>query len=60
MARCRTGCFSCTSLGLTVLTLMIARITTRLRGAPPPAPSLSPAERMISAATHHAMYLLLA
>jgi cytochrome b561 len=48
------------SFGLTVLTLMIARIATRLRGAPPPEPSLAPAERMISAATHHAMYLLLA
>ena len=49
------------SFGLTVLTLMIARIATRLRGAPPPpAPSLTLAERMISAATHHAMYLLLA
>ncbi len=48
------------SFGLTVLALMITRIATRLRGAPPPAPSLTPAERMISAATHHAMYLLLA
>ena len=48
------------SFGLTVLALIIARIARRLRGAPPPAPSLTPAERMISAATHHAMYLLLA
>ena len=48
------------SFGLTVLALMIARIATRLRGAPPPAPSLTTAERMISAATHHAIYLLLA
>ncbi len=48
------------SFGLTVLALLLARIATRLRGAPPPAPSLTPAERIISAATHHAMYLLLA
>jgi cytochrome b561 len=48
------------SFGLTVLALMIARIANRLRGAPPPAPSLTRAERVISAATHHAMYLLLA
>jgi cytochrome b561 len=48
------------SFGLTLLALMTARIATRLRAAPPPAPSLTPAERMISAATHRAIYLLLA
>jgi cytochrome b561 len=48
------------SFGLTVLTLMVARIARRLRGAPPPAPSLTRAERITAAATHHAMYLLLA
>lgn len=48
------------SFGLTVLALMIARVATRLRGAPPPAASLSRAERIIAAATHHAIYLLLA
>ena len=47
------------SFGLTVLALMIARIATRLRRAPP-APSLTLTERVISAATHHAIYLLLA
>jgi len=48
------------SFGLTVLALMIARIATRLRGAPPPAPGLTRAERIAAAATHHSIYLLLA
>jgi cytochrome b561 len=48
------------SFGLTVLALMIARIATRLRAAPPAAPGFSRAERITAAATHHSMYLLLA
>ncbi len=47
------------SFGLTVLALMIARIAARLRGAPAPAPGLTRAERLIAAATHHSIYLLL-
>jgi len=47
------------SLGVTVLTLMLARIAVRLRGAPPPDANLSPRECMFAHSVHGALYLLL-
>jgi cytochrome b561 len=47
------------SLGVTVLALILLRIGNRLRGAPPPAPILSPLERAVSVSVHRALYALL-
>jgi len=47
------------SFGVTLLALMILRTANRLRGAPPPYPTLSRGERVASAAVHHLLYLLL-
>ncbi|MEJ0094102.1 MAG: cytochrome b/b6 domain-containing protein [Methylocella sp.] len=47
------------SFGVTVLALMVVRLIQRLRGAPPPYPTLTRTERILSIAVHRALYLLL-
>ncbi len=47
------------SFGVTVLALMLLRVANRLRGAPPPLPSLTAAERIAAGATQFMLYLLL-
>lgn len=47
------------SLGITVLGLMIIRLANRLiAGAPPPEPTLAPAQRAVSHIVHIALYAL--
>ncbi len=47
-------------IGLTILALMLARLAYRLSaGAPAPATSLSPAQRIVSSTVHWAFYVLL-
>ncbi len=48
------------SFGMTVLFLMVLRLANRAgSGAPPPHATLTPIERTVSSAVHHALYLLL-
>ncbi|MBN9063035.1 MAG: cytochrome B [Rhizobiales bacterium 65-9] len=46
-------------IGFLLLWVVAARILNRLRGAPPPAETLTPLERVASSAVHHLLYLLL-
>lgn len=47
-------------IGLTILTLMVARLLYRLTaGAPPPSPTLSTAQRLVSSSVHWLFYVLL-
>lgn len=45
--------------GFVLFWVIAARILYRLKGAPPPAETLTPAERILSAAVHHLLYILL-
>ncbi len=47
------------SFGILVLALMILRLANRLRGAPRPAPTLTPPERIASTSVHHLFYVML-
>ena len=47
-------------IGLTILTLMIARLAYRVsHGAPPPEPTLTPVEKGVSTVVHWAIYFML-
>lgn len=46
-------------VGFLLFWVITARILYRLRGAPPPAETLTPLERVVSTSVHHLLYILL-
>ncbi len=47
------------SIGVLVLALAVVRLAVRLRGAPPPHPTLAEWQRRASGASHHTLYVLI-